>query len=206
MAGGAAADEGNVISGTRGDGVQITGLVSSNVVAGDEIGTEVTGRLPLGNAQAGVLLYNWASSTQIGGTDPGDADVIAANGGWGIMLNNAYDDAIEGDFIGTDSTGTMALGNAQGGVDLILDASDNTIGGTTAAAGNLITDNGGPGVAVGEVNERPLRIGDMITANRIFGNAGQAIDLGDDGVSPNRSFNQAAAGAQQLAELPHRSS
>ena len=99
------------------------------------------------------MLYNWASSTQIGGTEPGDADVIAANGGWGIALNNAYDDAIEGDFIGTDTTGTLGLGNAQGGVDLILDASDDTIGGKVAAAGDLITDNAGPGVAVGEVNE-----------------------------------------------------
>ena len=35
----------------------------------------------------------------------------------------------------------------------------------------------------------------MITADRVFGNAGQAIDLGDDGVSPNRSFNQGTVGS-----------
>ena len=62
-------------------------------------------------------------------------------------------------------------------------STDNTIGGTTAIAGNLITDNGGPGVVVG--NSERLSVGNQITANRIFGNTGQAIDLGDDGVTDN---------------------
>ena len=60
-------------------------------------------------------------------------------------------------------------------------ATDNTIGGTSAIAGNLITDNGGPGVVVGHSGD--TSVGNQITANRIFGNTGQAIDLGDDGVT-----------------------
>ena len=62
--------------------------------------------------------------------------------------------------------------------------SDNTIGGLFASAGNLITNNGGPGVVVGE-NPFDVSVGDQITANRIYGNDGQAIDLGDDGVTSN---------------------
>ena len=67
-----------------------------------------------------------------------------------------------------------------GGVEIDDGASGNTIGGVTAAAGNLITNNGGPGVAVGR-STSDLSIGNQITANRIFGNTGPAIDLGSDG-------------------------
>ena len=73
-------------------------------------------------------------------------------------------------------------------------ASGNTIGGVTAAAGNLITNNGGPGVAVGS-STSDLSIGNQITANRIFGNTGPAIDLGsgagvtDNGPSPRLGPN-----------------
>ena len=92
---------------------------------------------------------------------------------------------MEGDFIGTDATGTKALGNAGEGVEIDAlnygPSTDNTIGGTSAIAGNLITDNGGPGVAVTGVSS----VGNQITANRIFANTGQAIDLGDDGVTYN---------------------
>ncbi len=86
--------------------------------------------------------------------------------------------------IGTDATGTRSLGNAQEGVELDVFAgssTDNTIGGLSANAGNLITDNGGAGVAVGGDSS----VGNQITANRIFANTGQAIDLGDDGVTDN---------------------
>ena len=51
-----------------------------------------------------------------------------------------------GNFIGTDVTGTVNLGNGSDGIQVESGAFDNTIGGTTAGAGNLITDNGGPGV------------------------------------------------------------
>ena len=101
----------------------------------------------------------------------------------GVELDGSSDNLVEGNFIGTDATGTTALGNAQAGVEIDAVAStDNTIGGTSAVAGNLITDNGGPGVVV---SSSDASVGNQITANRIFGNTGQAIDLGDDGVTDN---------------------
>ena len=48
-------------------------------------------------------------------------------------------------------------------------------------AGNVITGNSGPGVAV----VGTASVGNDIAANSIFGNTGQAIDLGDDGVTEN---------------------
>lgn len=53
---------------------------------------------------------------------------------------------IQGNRIGTDVTGTAALGNL-GGVS-ITGAMNNTIGGTAAAAANLIAFNGAEGVLV----------------------------------------------------------
>ena len=54
---------------------------------------------------------------------------------------------MSGNFIGTDAGGTVDLGNALAGV-LIEDGSDNTIGGTTAGAANVISGNGTDGVAI----------------------------------------------------------
>ena len=52
-------------------------------------------------------------------------------------------DIIEGNYIGTDTTGTVALGNGGFGVDVHYMCPNNTIGGTAVAARNLISGNGG---------------------------------------------------------------
>ncbi len=57
----------------------------------------------------------------IGGTVGGAADVISGNKGWGVEIDGSSDNLVEGDFIGTDATGTIALGNAQGGVNITAD-------------------------------------------------------------------------------------
>ncbi len=48
---------------------------------------------------------------------------------------------VEGDHIGTNAGGSAGLGNADSGVAIYGGASDNTIGGTTAGAGNVISGN-----------------------------------------------------------------
>ena len=45
-------------------------------------------------------------------------------------------------------TGTKALGNADSGVEIDGGAANNTIGGTTAGAGNIISGNGGDGIQI----------------------------------------------------------
>ena len=197
--------ESNLISGNNalslisgkialGGGVEISGQgTDGNVVAGNLIGTDVTGTRALANS-TGVSIDSGASYNDVGvnpygGTAVGDeANVISGNA-TGIQIRDtglnpqaAAGNVVAGNKIGTDITGDVPLPNTAGGIAIEPDASGNTIGGITAALGNLIADNGGPGISVSSVAGLPT-VGDQITGNRIFANTGQAIDLGGDGVT-----------------------
>ena len=74
--------EGNVISGNGNDGVQIYGSAIFNVVAGNKIGTDVTGTVALGNSSSGVEVDAGCSGNTIGGTTAGAGNVISANGNY----------------------------------------------------------------------------------------------------------------------------
>ena len=65
---------------------------------------------------------------------------------------------IEGNFIGTDPSGTIDLGNRGAGVDIVSGASTDTVGGTTLAARNLISgnDTGGVGINAGSAGVKVL--------------------------------------------------
>jgi hypothetical protein len=123
--------------------------------------------------------------------------VISGNGSYGVQIFSGSDgNVVAGNEIGTDATGRLSLPNPDG-ID-IEHSSDNTIGGDTAVAGNLITNNSGPGVDVIGTDS----LGDQITANRIFGNTGQAIDLGKDGVTYNSSSPRQGEGPNNLQNFP----
>jgi hypothetical protein len=96
-------------------------------------------------------------------------DIHGFSQGAGILISGtgATVDVIAANDIGTDPSGAQALPNYFG-VRILGGAHDNLVGGTTAATGNLITDNLGPGVAV----EGDGSVGNRITANRIFANDG----------------------------------
>ena len=61
------------------------------------------------------------------------------------------DNLVEGNYIGTDYLGTEALGNIQGGISIGDAATNNTVGGITPGARNLISGNYGDGVSIIEV-------------------------------------------------------
>lgn len=78
--------------------------------------------------------------------------------GVGILLQNASNTVVEGNYIGTDASGTKDLGNMVG-VYVTEDSDNVTIGGTTPAARNIISGN--------DVNGIVLEGG---TANKVQGN------------------------------------
>ena len=126
--GGTSARGSNVISGNQGLGVDIAGG-GANYVAGNRIGTDLTGNEAVGNSDTGVGIFNSPDNT-IGGTAIGAGNVISGNGSNGILLDGspATGNLVQGNLIGTDSTGTVSLGNSDSGVYL-YDSSNNTIGG-----------------------------------------------------------------------------
>jgi len=152
--GGTATGEGNVISGNNGNGVYIRDPgTSNNVVLGNLIGTDKTGTNLIPNVDFGVFVYNYASSNVIGGTTAGARNVISGTTGYGygIAVAEANSNVVQGNYIGTDITGTNALPNAFAGVAVESGSVGNLVGGTGAGAGNIIAFNA-YGIAVYQTN------------------------------------------------------
>ena len=103
------------------------------LVKGNLIGTNAAGSAAIGNG-TGVDISGGTNT--IGGTSSGARNVISGNS-VGIISLSAT--TIEGNYIGTDVTGTLNIGNGTG---VYVNAADHTIGGVTSGAGNLISGNG----------------------------------------------------------------
>src|SRR5205085_12130317 len=99
--------------------------------------------------------------------------VINRFDGTAIVLNgNSH---VEGCYIGTDAAGSAAQGNGEQGVS-ISGNSNNTVGGTTAAARNVISGSASNGVLIlGPAS------GNLIQGNYIGTNAAGTAGLGNAG-------------------------
>ncbi|SIN77733.1 Right handed beta helix region [Singulisphaera sp. GP187] len=181
--GGVASAAGNVVSGNFGSGIILSGTSAKhNVVQGNHIGTDLDGNDPLGNQLDGIVLDN-APENRIGGVEPGQGNLISGNQltGLRILGPGATGNLAQGNQIGTDRTGTRAIGNAFDGI-FDSGAPGNTIGGTAAHAGNLISGNGGVGIQIhsrkasGNVVQGNL-IGTDVTGTLPVGNAHGGVFL-----------------------------
>ncbi|HEV3163117.1 MAG TPA: FG-GAP-like repeat-containing protein [Isosphaeraceae bacterium] len=143
-----------------------------NVIQGNFLGLDTSGTTSPGNGVDGVLIINGSAGNVIGGATPGTRNVIAGNQAIGVRISGATSagNVVEGNFIGTDVTGTKALPNAFDGV-LIDGSPSNLIGGLTPQAANVISGNGSVGVAIS---------GASSTGNLVDGNL---IGTQADGVS-----------------------
>ncbi len=167
------------LSGFTGDAVQVQGSQGHRLL-GNHIGTDVTGRLLLGNGGAGIAADG--PYLVIGGVSAGDGNVIAGSGSAAISLDGgAANSAISGNLIGI-GRGGEALGNVWG-IDLGAGVHDVRIGGTAAGAGNVIAYS----------SQNAIRLapsagnGNHWQGNTLRDNSGLAIDLGGDGVTGNDS-------------------
>jgi hypothetical protein len=156
--GGLAPGSGNVISGNVFPGIYITVAASGTVVQGNYIGTDATGKVELGTTN-GVNVEG-ASNTIIGDSFAGGRNVIAGNLSPAVYIlgPGASGNLVVGNYLGTDSSGTVGMSHGNGVV--IDNATDNTIGGTAPGTRNLISGNPFPGVAI--INGA--------TGNRVIGN------------------------------------
>jgi CSLREA domain-containing protein len=144
--GGAVTGAGNVISGNGSPGSQHAGIrinqAPGTLIQGNVIGLDATGTAALGNALDGITV-EFAAATTIGGTTALARNVISGNGKDGIQIshNVVITHVVQGNFVGTDATGTTAIPNLGHGIE-IIGAGQHVIGGTAPGAGNVISGNG----------------------------------------------------------------
>ena len=140
--GGTTTDARNLIYDNGDDGVEIANG-SNNQVLGNYIGT-ANGTSAAANGENGVRVLS--SNNTIGGTTAGARNIISGNS-YGVLIEaGATGNQVLGNYIGTNASGTAALSNLYGGMG--ISGSNNTVGGTTAGARNIISGNGGIGVYI----------------------------------------------------------
>src|SRR4029450_8952819 len=128
---------GNATSG-NGNGVAIEGAAATGtIVQGNVIGLGSDGS-PIGNSKAGVRIALRATAARVGLTKPTGRNIISGNV-IGISLRDAatQSNQIQGNYIGTDASGTVARPNGAGIV--VVTANRNRIGGTASNPGKVLS-------------------------------------------------------------------
>ena len=140
--GGTVARAANLISGNSKYGVDLTGSgTTGNTIAGNDVGTNAAATAALANP-TGIRIEAGAAGNTIGGTVAGARNLISGNTvGVDIAGAPTTGNVVAGNYVGTDPAGTAKLANGAG-IRLEHATAGNTIGGTEAAARNLISGNG----------------------------------------------------------------
>ncbi len=162
-----------VVIGADASGSLCPGVPSGSSVNGNFIGLRPDGVTAAGNRFDGVLLF--AASAIVGGSTPAERNVVSSNGtvggsatsSFGIQVNevSASGTVIQGNYIGTDASGTLDRGNRGEGVHLGISATGVSVGGAVL---NRIAFNA---TGIGMVGSAT---GNLIAGNEIFGNDGAA--------------------------------
>ncbi len=204
MIGGIGSGALNVISGNAFDGVLIgnTGT-TDNLVENNAIGTDHAGTAAVGNGHDGVFIQDGAASNTIGGDSFDAVNLISGNAAAGIEIANSgtTNNLVQSDAIGTDVTGTVALGNGTAGIILESGASSNTIGNPTSEAVNLISGNGSDGIDIGGAGTsdnliEQNAIGMDVTGTVALGNHNNGVTI-ENGATGN-SIGGAAEGSGNI--------
>lgn len=198
--GGTATNARNIISGNQAAGIYIEGYYGNSSagcrIQNNYIGTSRDGRRANPNGMAGIVFQD-VRDALIGGTEPGEGNLISGNTGAGIKLQekeytlySTYNITIAGNDIGVDSTGTNVLGNGGGGI--YIAAMSNLVGGASTNARNVIGGNGKYGIALVALDKQVSTRGNLIQGNYIgvsrdgttaVGNTGDGVLLDGSGAT-----------------------
>jgi len=198
----------NLISGNDDEGVLIEGeLADGQIIQGNFIGTDITGATALFNDTDGILIDGGSDGHLIGGlTDPGACskacNLISGNDDEGIVIDDDESNGIviQGNFIGTDASGTAAIPNRVG---IELDGDGHAIGGTTEGLGNLVSGNESTGIEIdgdGNIVQGNF-VGTDITGANDLGNGTDGIEIFGAG----HLIGGLATGAGNLIAFNHQS-
>ncbi len=146
---------GLIINGAGNAGILIAGG-SGNHIEGNFLGTNAAGTTAAPNVD-GISIWaaldtSGADANVIGGSSPAARNLISGNGS-GIFLgglsadNRVTNTVIQGNFLGTDRSGTFSIENVRG-IESQFFTSGTIIGGTSTGEGNLISGNHQEGIAI----------------------------------------------------------
>ncbi len=182
----------NVISGNRIAGIELRDTDSLNTnIQGNFIGTDESGRIGVGN-DVGVFVNDFVQDTLIGGSLPGESNVISGNRVGVAIERRATGTVVQGNFIGLDVTGFQAIGNSEDGVSIIAGPKGVDLGGPLIGEGNWISGNGNAividGKATKEIHVQGNVIGTDIEGESIVPNTSgitvkDAVDVTIGGTS-----------------------
>lgn len=198
----------NLVSGNGANGIGLWhGGVSGSIVYGNYVGTDKFGTSPIANGNIGIEV-NEAPNNTVGGTTPAQRNIFSGNGGSGVFLTGAAatGNVIQGNYIGTNVTGSGPLKNQKMGLGIgsspgAVGANSNTIGGTNgitpggACTGscNLISGNQDNGIFISGVES----YGHIIRGNYIGTNAAGTSGVGNglDGIGLLSAQNNTIGGS-----------
>ena len=180
-----------VINRYNDDAVEVTS--DTITIIGNYLGTDVTGAIAQANGRSGITLIN-ASNVTIGDGTAAGRNVLSGNTRSGVDLRTATNVVIEGNYIGLDPTGTVAVPNASG--DAAILASTNFAFSTNVTIrANVISGNAGAGIefepSITGFHDNFTVVGNIIGLNAA-GTA--AIGNGSSGISFRKTTNLTIGG------------
>lgn len=124
------------------------------VIQGNYVGVAKDGVTAIPNSTnggSGAFSIDNCSDTQVGGTQAGAVNVVSGNNSHGIAPDNSPGTKIEGNLVGTDYTGLIAVPNGSG-IVISGDQTGSSIGGSTSAARNIVSGNTIAGILSGSTS------------------------------------------------------
>jgi Periplasmic copper-binding protein (NosD) len=174
----------NVISGNAKQGVAIQ-AAAANLVQGNYVGTDPTGASAVPNGKDGISIFSAATGNLVGGTTLAARNVISGNTARGVTIggDGTTGNLVQGNFVGTNAAGTAALANDTG-IAVQRGASQNTVGGTHAGAGNVVSGNTSGGILLTDDGGTPpgSTSGNLIQGNLV------GTDVNGTSAVPNGQF------------------
>lgn len=170
--GGTGAGAGNVVSGNT-VGIQVSFGASAVQIQGNRVGTNAAGTAARSNGQDGISVIS-SPGVVIGGTAAGARNVVSGNTLSGVVITDSDDVKVQGNFVGLDLAGQGAIGNLVAGIRITGTSASCRIGGTTSAARNVVSGNGGAGIVIDASGS-----GQMLQGNVIGADPTRTIPLGN---------------------------
>ncbi len=168
LLGGSSTVRGLIINRFSGAGIFLD--TANNVIQCNYIGVDATGTSAAGNF-FGVFV-NGTTGSLIGGTTPGQGNVIGGNLAESIRLAGADGNIVQGNHLGVNPAGTAVIGGTNN--HMLITGSNNTIGSTDPAGRNVIGGATFDGIYIAYISH-----GNVIQGNDIGVDTTGTVPLGN---------------------------